>query len=363
MPETASIPFVVADAIALSIVVPVYSGEDFLEPLVKAIAHKGEMWAASTSPLYLSEAIFVCDEPRDNSVEQLEQLARTYQWLKVHTLSRNYGQHPATMAGCAMATGDWIVTMDEDLQHPPALIDTLIKEAATFSHDVVYGRPLGRAHSAFRDTSSRMAKRIIGKLLGTDFIGGFNSFRVIRGPIARAAAASAGFDTYFDVAITHYTRRMATLDLPLVDRRLQETGTSGYNLKTLIAHARRLAFSGQIKSLRIGGFIGVMAIAITFAAGLITVLLRLVAPSIFISPGWASLILANMFFGGVILMLLGVTLEYLSSLIVRAHGRPTFFVVDRESDKVLADYFSSSALFSDPPGPETLTPRDTSKAV
>ena len=128
----------------LSVVVPVYAGAEYLDDLCDELAALANDLQTNDVPIRLSEAVFVDDASRDNSSEVLEALQEKHDFVQVVTMSRNFGQHPATIAGIVHTTGDWVVSLDEDLQHPPAYIPGLLAEAVVDGSDVVYGRSADR---------------------------------------------------------------------------------------------------------------------------------------------------------------------------------------------------------------------------
>jgi glycosyltransferase involved in cell wall biosynthesis len=324
--------------ITLSTVTPVYCGEKYLRTLVEHLDKLRVSLDHPDSPLRLIEAIFADDGSIDESAEELRKLQTDYPWVRVVTLSRNFGQHGATVAGLLHSSGDWIVTLDEDLQHHPQHIMPLLRKAISASRDIVYAHPVNDVHrSLFRDLSSRQYKKLLSYLSGNPFVSSFNSFRVIRGSIARAAASVASHETYLDVALGWFTSRVSTLSLPLVDHRYVESGASGYSVRSLLRHARRLFISSEIKALRLGGVVGLISI---LASCLLTlyVLYSMIWKSV---QGWSSIMIAITFFGGTACLLSAVTIEYLSVLLVRAQGKPTFFVVDRESDERIRGWFQT----------------------
>ena len=138
----------------------------------------------------ISEVLLVHDCGPDRSDQALEVLSAQYSFVRPVWLSRNYGQHAATLAGMASATGDWVVTMDEDGQQDPADIGRMLDSALAASLQLVYARPMNYLpHGWLRNTLSRPVKRITTKLLGHKQIGQFNSFRLVDGEIARTLAA------------------------------------------------------------------------------------------------------------------------------------------------------------------------------
>ena len=116
-------------AVTISIIVPVYSGDEYLERLVNQIDSLRTRWEEGGVSLLISEAIFVLDSPIDSSRKVLENLTTEHAWMRLVDLSRNYGQHSATVAGILYSSGDWVVTLDEDLQHQPIQIESLLKKA------------------------------------------------------------------------------------------------------------------------------------------------------------------------------------------------------------------------------------------
>lgn len=322
--------------ISVSIVVPVYSGAAYLPKLVDAIDKLKAELDQSEAVYRIREVILVEDGAIDNSAQVLDELAAINPLLTVLHLSRNFGQHPATIAGILHSSGDWIVTMDEDLQHPPANIPDMFDVVARTRADIVYGRPSSKVHEkAARDFSSRKFKSLIEKLTGNRNITKANSFRLVRGPIARAASSICGHDTYFDIALGWFTQRIEVCEMNLKDSRFIESGKSGYNLKSLLSHARRLAFSSQIKLLRTGALLGAAILVLTVLSAILLIFIHIFAPSFIIAPGWTSLILTMSFFSGVTLFLIGILLEYMSILVMRAHGKPIYFTIDRSSDVLL----------------------------
>lgn len=168
-----------------------------------------------------------------------------------------------------------------------------------------------------------------------------NSFRVIRGEIARAAFNKQAHDIYLDVVLQWYTTRLVSVSLDLIDIRHVNDKTSGYTLMALFAHARRMIMSEQIKVLRVGMLLGLLAIffsvgyplfiAIKHTMGLYEVSVR----------GWPSLMVTTSFFGGLSLFLLTILLEYVAFISARAKGHPNHFICDRSGDRELQEYFAA----------------------
>lgn len=326
------------NTLTLSIVVPVYSGEAYVELLAEEIQKFKIGLEAEYHHIRLGEAIFVSDDAIDASPVILNRLAETYDWLTALHLSRNYGQHPATIAGILHTSGDWVITLDEDLQHPPSKILLLLDKVRETQADIVYAKPLSGVHNSFfRDFSSKSYKFLMRKLTGVTHIPKFNSFRLIRGPIARASGSICGPDTYLDIATTWFTNRIEVVEIPLKDERYISSGKSSYSLGSLLSHARRMAFSSRINALRFGAAFGILISVISIFAISTLTIAKVLNPDLIPTRGWTSLVLLISLFGGITLSLIGLSLEYLALLVQKAHGKPIFFVTDRSRDKLLSE--------------------------
>ena len=135
-------------SVSISVVVPVYLGANYVSHLVNELASVREEWAIRDAPMRLEEVIFVDDCAVDDSPRIIDQLSNERSWITGIHLMRNFGQHAATIAGILHSSGDWIVTLDEDLQHPPEMIELLIRRMAETGADIVYAQPRSGVHKA-----------------------------------------------------------------------------------------------------------------------------------------------------------------------------------------------------------------------
>lgn len=324
------------DVIAVSIVVPVYNGDMFLSEMINSLGALRHKWQNSGLDLHITEAIFVLDEPIDGSAGLLEELAAEHAWVRLVELSRNYGQHSATIAGILYSSGDWVVTLDEDLQHRPMQIEALLETACSEKADIVYASPKESVHGGgYRDLFSRITKFIISKLSGNEFVKAFNSFRLIRGDIARAAASIGAQYTYFDVTLTWFTKRISSIQLDLTDDRYKNRKTSGYRLGSLIKHATKMVLTSNFQVLRFSTSISALTFLTSIMLGIWVVYSRFFAEIPLEVPGWASLMIVILALGSVSVFMLGLIIEFLHSSMLQLQGKPTFFVVNRASDAKL----------------------------
>ena len=146
---------------SLSVVVPVYNSRDILPDLIKQLL---KVLADCSSE---NEIILVNDDSWDNSWEVICQLARDHRQVRGINLMRDYGQHNALLAGIRQAKHDVIVTIDDDLQHPPEEIPNLLKKLSE-GHDVVYGTPQTEQHGLWRDLASKATKMALRSVMNIE---------------------------------------------------------------------------------------------------------------------------------------------------------------------------------------------------
>ena len=332
------------DTVSISTVTPVYNGAKYLETLVAEIAGYKASLSTEYPALQFKESIFVLDEPKDESRAILAKLEVQYPWITVLVLSRNFGQHPATICGILHSSTDWVVTLDEDLQHKPAYITNLLRQAARTDCDVCYANPEASTHKNIaKDFLARSFKRMMSRLLDNENIQHFNSFRLIRGDIARAAAAICRHETYYDIAVSWFTKRVQHTVLSLVDiRNVENVEESGYSIWGLIRHAKRMFMSSRVKIFRVGIPLGVLAFGVSLLLSIYAVSATIMKWETVLNKGWTSTILTILFFGGLTTLLVALTLETISEVLLSVNGKPTFFVVDRSKDKILKTVFDQS---------------------
>ena len=179
----------------LSVVVPVYNSAESLPQLVARLQPVLDQHGTAY------ELVLVNDGSRDTSWEVVSQLAREHPWVHGICLMRNYGQHNALLCGIRAARYDTIVTMDDDLQHPPEEIPRLLARLDE-NLDVVYGVPEQETHGLFRDLASVITKIVLQNAMGSETARHVSAFRAFRG---RLRAAFANYQSPFvsiDVLLT-----------------------------------------------------------------------------------------------------------------------------------------------------------------
>lgn len=308
----------------VSVVTPVYQGERTLDALVASIAPLTEDFTTPDGHrARVTEMILTYDHGPDESAAVIRRLAETLPWVRAVWLSRNFGQHAATLAGIASSGGDWIATLDEDGQHDPVFIGGMIDTALREQADLVYAAPSNRPpHGFVRNAASKGSKRFLESVLAGGQASQFNSYRLILGETARSVAAYAGTGVYLDVALSWVSAR--TVTSPVL---LREEGdrTSGYSYRRLFAHFWRMVLTSGTRGLRFVTGIG----ALFFVGGILFALYLVImrAFAVDIPEGWTSQMVLTAVGIGAVLMALGIIAEYLGVAVSSALGRPTYLIV------------------------------------
>jgi polyisoprenyl-phosphate glycosyltransferase len=303
----------------LSIVIPVYGSERILPELVRQIG----LMAEDKHDLFeLLEIILVCDQSPDNSWSVIRALSSEYVQVKGILLRMNAGQHNALMAGLAYAKGDIIVTMDDDLQHSPADIPSLVREVQQGS-DVVYARFRKRKHALWKVAGSYLNDVVARYLVHKPSQLYLSPFRAMRAPIRDEILRYRGPYVYIDGLILSSTRNISTV---YVDHHDRYTGDGGYSFRKSVSLWSKMAINFSLVPLRITSLLGLCFSAVGFVFALLFVIQKLTLDRM--PNGWSSLIVAILTVGGVQLLALGMLGEYLGRVLLTINSRPQYVIAD-----------------------------------
>jgi undecaprenyl-phosphate 4-deoxy-4-formamido-L-arabinose transferase len=296
--------------IGLSIVVPVYRGAATVGRLVEALS--------ALRPDGGLEVVLVNDgSPDDSDVVCRSLLATATIPLTYIEHARNYGEHNAVMTGLRHARGDYVITMDDDLQNPPEEVLHLYDHARLGGWDVVYTRYAVKQHAGWRNLGSQFANRIADQLLDKPKGLYLSSFRCMSALVVRAVTRYSGPYPYVDGLIMQVTQRIDSIPvrhLPRVE------GRSNYNLRRLVRLWLNLATSFSLAPLRLA----ILAGAAMATAGTIGAIATMAEALIMhdTPSGWASMMVVVLLVSGVQSMILGVLGEYVGRIFLSANGKP-----------------------------------------
>jgi len=307
----------------ISIVIPVFRGEKTLPKIIADIAPLTIASRTSRGHTFIvSQVLLAHDCGPDRSDQVIEKLAALYPFVMPVWLSRNYGQHAATMAGMASATGNWVVTLDEDGQQNPVDIADMLDAALESSLQLVYAKPTNPPpHGWVRNTFSALAKSISSRILGNKALGRFNSFRLVDGEIARTLAAYCSNGVYLDVGLFWITSRIGHCPIRL---RHEMDRPSGYSFIKLLGHFWRLILTTGTRPLRLITVLGFSSMLLAVAIAIYALYGKYVGDVPI--QGWASLVVVVSFFSGTILAALGIIAEYLAVTMGIVMGKPLYVV-------------------------------------
>lgn len=299
----------------LSIVVPLYRSADSIERLIRelgALAVDGGC-----------ELVLVNDGSPDNTAELAEKFMQdSSRAITLVKLSRNYGEYNAVMAGLHHAQGEYIVTMDDDLQNPPSEVLKLLQHARTGGYDVVYSYYAEKQHSPWRNFGSWLTNRVSDVLLDKPRGLYLSSFRLMNAFVAEQVCRYDGPYVFVDGLILQVTQNIGKIEVLHAER---ATGTSGYTFRRLVRLWLNMFVGFSVMPLRVATLLGFLLAAAGFLFMIFVIVVRLVSGSI---EGWTSTMAALLMFSGTQLILLGVAGEYIGRTYLTANKRPQFVVRD-----------------------------------
>jgi len=308
----------------VSVVIPVYRGEVTLPALVAelAVLHTPQTTAEGRA-FRVAEVLLVWDRGPGESDAIIRSLAAEFDWVRAVWLSRNFGQHAATLAGMTSSGGDWIVTMDEDGQMDPSFIGSMLDRAYATGAQLVYGKPTNPPpHSAMRNAGSKFAKKLFVSALADQEFQEFNSYRLVLGEIGRSVAAYTGAGVYLDVALSWVVADVTTSP---VTARAEGRPAASYNYRRLFSHFGRLVVSSGTKPLVFVSMIGVLFVILGGLAAL-WVIIQKIASDVPVT-GWTSMFVALMIVGGAVMLSLGIIAQYIGAATNMSLGKPLYVVV------------------------------------
>lgn len=308
-------------SIRLSVVIPVYRSQATVQELCRRLV-------AALEPIGLSfEIILVEDCGGDNSWNVIQEIAENDQRVRGIQLSRNFGQHAATICGFGQARGEWIATLDDDLEQAPEFLPDLYRKALE-GHDLVYGVYPQRTHKAWRNITSAAARWLFNKAIPSlNYT--YTSFRVIRGDIARELPRFDSPFPFVDGYLSWLTNHYASVEVPHGER---TSGTSNYTLKKLITHTINIFVTFSDLPLRMASWLGLLAFLLGMG-WLVVIVSRYFLGGISVT-GFSSIMAAILLFGGVQLLMLGIFGEYLGRMNFKSSKKPLFLIGRRTSADV-----------------------------
>ena len=302
----------------ISFVIPCYRSEHTLPHVIAEIEQKMKEMTQ-----YEYDVFLINDCSPDNTLEVVRELCETHENIKGIGFAKNFGQHAALMAGLRHSDGDYVVCLDDDGQTPADEVDKLINKLEE-GYDAVYAKYDHKQHSTFRNLGSKVNELMTRVLLEKPKELYISSYFAVRRFVVEDMIRYGNSYPYVIGLVLRATKNITNVS---VNHREREEGTSGYTLKKLL----NLWFNGftafSVKPLRIATAIGCGCAGIGFLYGLYTIVKRFINPAV--PMGFSALMSAIVFFGGMIMILLGMIGEYIGRIYISLNNSPQYVIRER----------------------------------
>lgn len=297
-------------------IIPVYQGEQTLLELANRLN--------SALPLFCKkyEVIFVNDGSRDGSWQKIKEISKKFSWARGINLMRNYGQDNATLCGIRAAQLPIIITMDDDLQHPPEELHKLV-EKLDEGDDVIFGVAQNVHENFFRLVVTNLTKRILASIIRSKTLREISALRAFRTNLRDAFSHFNNPSVNLDFLLSWATSRFNSTPINLEKRK---QGKSNYSFSKLVSTTLLILTTFSTAPLRLASYLGFFMTLVGLAVFIYVIVIALTEGSV---PGFPFLASIIALFGGAQLFTLGIFGEYLAHVFTRSTDRPAY-VIDQE---------------------------------
>ncbi|MEX2596289.1 MAG: glycosyltransferase family 2 protein [Salibacteraceae bacterium] len=285
-----------------SIIIPVYRSEKIIGKTVEKtleVMRKHELSA---------EVVLVNDGSPDHSWEVISELAKVHKEVKAINFLRNYGQHTAVYCGIAESKGDFIITMDDDMQNPPEEIIKLI-DKINEGYDLVFAEFKQKMHGGLRKMGTRVIWYLNAEIFGKPKDLKLTNFRIFTRETANRMLQYRTNYPYIPGLLLMHASKMANV---VTDHRAREIGDSNYTLWRIAKLVSRLLFNYSSYPLKVMSVLGIAMSGISFLVGLFVIIKALFIGSDV--QGWSTIVVLLSFLSGFILVMLGIMGEYIARM-------------------------------------------------
>jgi glycosyltransferase involved in cell wall biosynthesis len=304
-----------------SVVIPVFNSQAIVAETISRVVEVFE----EAGLRY--EIVLVNDGSPDRSWSVISEIARTTPHVVALNLLKNYGQHHANLAGFMESTGDYVITMDDDLQNPPDQALLLIDAALAGRHDVVFGEFDRKKATGFRRLGSKMVSSINRRVFGQPDDLAVSNFRVLRRDVVDRICASRTAHPYVTGQALLFSNNPGNVT---VRHEARTVGSSNYTLVRILRLVLAILFSYSSFPLRAAAVAGFALAALSFLLGAFYFVHGLLEGSAV--PGWTSLIVIVSVFNGFIIAMLSMLGEYVVRTLNAVSVQQSFHVIERVSD-------------------------------
>ena len=301
----------------VSIVVPMYNEQESLEILYHELNR-----VTDTIKDYEFEYLFVNDGSKDNTLQEIQRLATADDRVRYVSFSRNFGKEAALYAGLSNADGDYIATMDADLQDPPSLLPQMLAMIESQDCDNVATRRVNRkGEPPIRSFFARCFYKLMRRLSNIDIADGARDYRLMSRAMVDSILSVSEYNRFSKGIFAWVGYETRWLEFENVERSAGETKWSFWKLV-------RYSIDGIINfsntPLQISSYLGMILTIVSFIAIIVEVIRALV----FGDPvaGWPSLVCIITFIGGIELFCMGIMGQYIAKTYMEVKHRPHYIV-------------------------------------
>tara|TARA_B100001029_G_C15048711_1_gene449072 strand:+ start:419 stop:1357 length:939 start_codon:yes stop_codon:yes gene_type:complete len=300
-----------------SVVIPVYNSEKIILQTVNQI----ESTFKDNNLNY--ELVLVNDCSTDNSWEIIKKMATKNEKITAINLLKNYGQHNANMCGFRETQGDFIITIDDDLQNPPSEIIKLINKIND-GYDLVIGQFKSKKHNLYRRLGSKFIGWLNRKIFNVKENLVLSNFRIANKDLIKRICNDNSFNPYIPGLFLKYSSKRANVEVEHAER---YDGKSNYTLSKIFNLVLNLLFNHSSIPLKFGLIIGLFFSLTSFFASLYFLVSAIITGTSV--PGWSSIVVALSFFNGLLILLISLIGQYIIRILSEVQSQPTYQIIEK----------------------------------
>jgi len=298
----------------VSLVIPVYNSEMTIKKVVER-----SIWVCKSSKLDF-QIILVNDGSNDSSWEIISDLAKSHDHVVAVNMARNYGQHLANLCGFRIAAGEYVITLDDDLQNPPEEIPRLYEKACQ-GYDLVIGKSRSKKHNLARKAGSKWVAFLNRWIFNIESTLKLSNYRCIHSSIINQVKQERYHKPYIPGLLLKYSKKRCNIT---VEHKNRLVGHSGYTVKKLVSLTNDLLFNHSSLPLRAVAGLGFISTALSFSFGLLVLGISIVNGTK--TPGWASIMVFTSFYNSIILLMLSVIGEYVIRILRESTNHNEYYI-------------------------------------
>ena len=291
------------------------------------------------------EIVFINDGSKDNTLQILKNIGQNDKAVKYISFSRNFGKEAGMLAGLEYITGDCVVIMDADLQHPPELIPEMIKYYEE-GYDQVIAKRNRKGDNKYRTWATKLYYKLVNKLIDVELVDGVGDFRLLSRKAVDSILAMKEYNRFSKGIFSWIGFKQKTIQY---ENQSRVAGETKWSFKSLLSYGIDGIISFNDKPLRVCFVIGCSLIMLSLIY-IVFLLVQILIHGIDV-PGYFTTIASIMIIGGVQLVFIGVLGEYIGKIYYEVKKRPHFIVdesnINNAANDSCDDYYEEVALSKD----------------